>query len=266
MKCLTKGLIPLMMSAGLLTSSAGEGQVLMKIGKKAPVPIAMPGGVPLPLLAGAPAPVTIFTLPNYEPVTFSAPAGVPLSARVWNKVRTGPPQECDPIAPSSGNELIFDVADVNCPGFLLNELEVELDAGGAKATFTVPNKNSVETGDNIGIQLTAVDRWEETDADGNNVRNGARVNGGAGIYYSISNLKNDHVGLIGNVSVLDQDPDLDFELGVGLGFLFKFQRLGEDNGFGMAAGVGYNLMLDNPDERWYTFVGFSMDFGLGGDE
>lgn len=262
MKLLTKGLILLIMSVGLLTSSAGEAQVQMKIGKKAPVPIAMIGGV---VAFAAPGAVTVSTLPNDKPVTFSAPTGVPLSARVWNKVGINE-QECDPIASSSGNELIFDVAGINCPGFILNELKVKVDAGGATATFTVPNKNTPETGDNIGIQLTAIDRWEETDADGNEVRNGARVNGGAGVYYSISNLKNNHVGLIGNVSVLDHDPDLDFELGVGLGFLFKFQRLGEDNGFGMAAGVGYNLMLDNDDERWYTFVGFSMDFGQGGDE
>ncbi len=261
MKSPAKCLLLLAVLAWLLAPAPAVAQVQMKIGDGLPIPVVMHGPDNLKAAAEAKR-----SLPNNKPTTFTAPVETPLSAQVWKLDKTGKNRvdECDSMAPSSDNELVIDLSDINCPGFILHSVDVEIQADGKVAEFKIPSKNSLDAGDNIGIALTLVDRWKETDADGNKVKHGSRANGGAGVYYSVSNLKNNHVSLIGNVSVLDSDPNIDFEVGLGFGLLFKFKRLGEDSGFGLATGIGYNLMLDQAAERWYTFVGFSMDFGQSG--
>lgn len=66
---------------------------------------------------------------------------------------------------------------------------------------------------------------------------------------------------------LDMEDDLDFELGVGVGLLYRLGELPDPfdssiskTGLGIVAGVGYNLMVDDSNAAWYTFIGFSANF------
>jgi hypothetical protein len=150
------------------------------------------------------------------------------------------------------------MAKFDCSGFVRQGALIELQVGQKFAYFVMNNKTGTQLGDDIGIALTLVDRWEGDDSKG------SRINNGISFYYSISNLKTNWVRLIGNVSLLDADPTLDFETGLGLGLLFRTRPLTGTASFGLAGGVGYNLMIDDSAKRWYTFVGFSMNFNQQG--
>lgn len=245
------------------TLAWAQSGVEKKIGNQAPVDVTLGGQSAITAKNALPAGLTPGDLPNDKAVEFEAPATTPLEARVWNFDTQGNTvlEECQKVLPSTDNKLVLDMGSFNCPGFTRNGSLIELKAGAQFAYFTMKNKVSPQVGDDMGIALTLVDRWRQRDAEGKPFREGARTNSGMSFYYSVSNLKTNRLRLIGNVSLLDGDPEIDFETGLGVGLLFRTRPLiGEGTGFGLAAGVGYNLMLDEEDDRWYTFIGFSMNF------
>jgi hypothetical protein len=67
---------------------------------------------------------------------------------------------------------------------------------------------------------------------------------------------------IANVLAMDFDDEIDLELGIGTGVMFKLtEDQGKAPGFGLAAGVGYNFMVDESDEAWFSFLGLTVTIG-----
>lgn len=211
---------------------------------------------------------TSLTIPNDKPTTLTPQdAETKLAAKVWDfdvaKQLVG--KQCASLPTEVDGTLTLDMAKIDCPGILRNGALIEVRAGDRAVYFVMNNRVAPQVGDDLGVALTLVDRWDEVDAEGKGIDEGARTNSGMSFYYSVSNLKTNFLRLIGNASLLDGDPEIDFEVGLGLGLLLRTQPLaGTGTGFGLAAGVGYNLMLDNPDQRWYTFVGLSVNFNQQG--
>lgn len=170
----------------------------------------------------------------------------------------------------SEHQVLIDPASLNCQGGTLDKgilFSVEVERGG-KISFGyvyMENKKTPNFGSDIGVALTLINRWDEgggsSDGDPSNEEGFRSNTAGAGFYYSLSDLRNKRFRPLFNVLVLDMDPEIDFELGLGFGGLFKIQPDQETQvGFGIAGGIGYNLMVDEEDEAWYTFVGFTANF------
>lgn len=196
-----------------------------------------------------------------------------LTARVWDfkittttqgQIEVSEVVECPKVLPEEDNKLVLDMTKFACPVNPRHNAFIEVKSQAGKVSyFQMDNRSMPQTGDDVGVALTLVDRWKQEGPEG------ARVNGGASFYYSLANLKTGRFRIIGNASVLDSDPELDFEMGIGLGILFKavpLVRNGNTTSFGIAAGIGYNLMLDHSNQRPYTFFGFSMNFQQQGQE
>jgi hypothetical protein len=264
----------------LVASAAAAEEVTMKVGGKEPVKLELPAASDSGVAIAAAAESGSLTaeelssrlsmageLPNDEAVVFRWGENEgPLEARVWDFKKTTAADgtvtvsdvtECSRVIVQDDSTLVLDMNKFSCPVRLRNNALIEVTSPTGVQRFQMANRRAPATGDDVGVALTLVDRWKEEGAEG------ARANGGASFYYSLSNLKTSRVRLIGNVSVLDMDPNLDFELGIGLGVLFKVVPLARDGNttsFGIAAGVGYNLMVDHSENRPYTFIGFSMNF------
>lgn len=241
-------------------------QVELKVDGGSPQVVDL--GSPTTLKAGGAFGGVAITIPNDKPTTLKPTAGsAGITAKAWDYDVASQKIEraCESLPAGADGTLTLDMAKLDCTGFLRQGTLIEVSDGSQAAYFVMNNRVAPQVGDDIGIALTLVDRWDDQDVDGNSIREGSRVNSGTSFYYSVSNLKTDFLRLIGNASLLNGDPELDLEVGLGLGLLLRTRSMaGTGTGFGLAAGVGYNLMLDDPDQRWYTFVGLSVNFNQQG--
>lgn len=129
--------------------------------------------------------------------------------------------------------------------------------------IVLPNHKGTFLGESLGFAVSYLDVWDEGTADGVNRDEGFRANkAGAGFYYSLANIRTKRVRWITNVLALDFVEDIDLELGLGTGLAFKItDDEGSTPGFGISAGVGYNLMVDRSEQAWYTFVAMTVEIG-----
>lgn len=242
--------------------------VQMKEGNSDPGPVTFVAPI-AGLTKGVAFSGTAKTIAN-DKTTVLTPQGAPsdLAAKAWDfdVANQTLGDQCTQISANADGTLALDMARIDCPGFIRQGTLIEVQSGGQAAYFVMNNRIAPQRGDDMGIALTLIDRWKEKDASGQEISKGARVSSGVNVYYSLSNLKTNFVRLIGSASLLDADPAIDMEVGIGLGVLFRTPPLGGSDtaGVGVAAGVGYNLMLDDSDQRWYTFFGFSMNFNRQG--
>jgi hypothetical protein len=119
----------------------------------------------------------------------------------------------------------------------------------------IQNRNLPVFGSDLGIGLSVTDRLHDEE--------GFRLDSATSGYFSLSKLKTQRWRTIASLAVLDFDPDIDFELGVGFGLLFRTgisSTAQSPNGFSVAMGYGYNLMTHESSEAIYGFLGFGWNF------
>lgn len=112
-------------------------------------------------------------------------------------------------------------------------------------------------GDDLGIAVNILNRSRDDQ--------GFRFFEGASVCYSLSNLRTETIRVIANLSVLDFDPDTDFEAGLAFGLLYKPKATSlraTGDGFAISIAYGYNFMVDDSDTGWYTLIGFGWSFNL----
>jgi len=137
------------------------------------------------------------------------------------------------------------------------------DSSNTQPTTTEdPKMFSTSVGEDQGIALTLVDRWQ------GDQRKAFRVNQGVSYYFSATKVNEGRLRFVGSVNLLDFDDKEDFEVGLGVGFLIRElgNLKGQNSSLGLVGGVGLNLMTDDHDKAWYSFIGFSMNFQDGTKE
>ncbi|MCH9647736.1 MAG: hypothetical protein K0U98_05815 [Deltaproteobacteria bacterium] len=169
---------------------------------------------------------------------------------------------CGSLLPEvAKRQLSFSGTSLLCYGQSLDKgvlIQIRVGNSDHHTYLYLQNARAPVFGAEIGIPLTLINRWDDDDKDEGFRQSSA----GVGAYYSLTNLHTERWRGILKVSSLDMDSELDFELGVGLGLLFKIKQSFRDSnsGLGIAAGIGYNLMLADSRKAWYTFVGFTANF------
>lgn len=127
-------------------------------------------------------------------------------------------------------------------------------------------KKRLAFGEDMGIVLNIISGAKRTDREGNlvlddegnKIDDGYRYFEGVSFYSSIAGVYKERVTLIGMMSALDSRDDIDFEAGLSLGLLFK---PGKDRNFVFSISRGYNFMVGDDGDPWYTIVGFGWNFG-----
>jgi hypothetical protein len=179
-------------------------------------------------------------------------------------------------AQEEDKEITFSLSTLDCEGRGPKGVVIQVIGSGGRQNFYITSRWAPFLGSDVGVALTLVDRWKdpkvEQPKDPNNPdgetelvekKRAFRVNPGMSFYYSFSELLTERFRPIVGVNLVNfDDSDDTFEIGLSTGLIWKLTAIGkaETTGFAMAAGVGYNLMEDDHDARWYTFVGFSINF------
>ncbi|MCP4549718.1 MAG: hypothetical protein GY835_24950 [bacterium] len=130
-------------------------------------------------------------------------------------------------------------------------MSVEKDETPFRVAVLEHRKLAINAGDDLGIALNIIQRSGSTD--------GARYFSGASFYASLTNLRSKKFRLIGVLSALDFREDVDFEAGLGIGLLYKPSK--RQPNFSVAASYGYNFMVADGEEPWFTMIGFGWNFG-----
>jgi len=132
-------------------------------------------------------------------------------------------------------------------------VEIRLEKSGEVYAFvrTIPDTKNplLMMGSDFGFGLTLIDAWADPE--------GSRLHEGASGYFALSKLRPDKYRVIAHLTLLDMMEDVDFELGVGVGLMYKPrpEQQTSNDGLAFALGVGHNVMRDDAEDGWYTFFG-----------
>ncbi len=193
------------------------------------------------------------------------PADVSLGqGQIWtwrDSARTALGTRCTSVAADEDRRIRVNPSLLECldgRGLTSGGALVLVLGGGQTAVFSIPDASALIPGSDYGFSLNLIDR------SGDHQR--FRVFDGLAAYYSVSKLKNSHTRLVTQISVLDFDPAIDFELGFAVGLIWRPGGLASETGkgFSIGIGIGQNLMVTNAKDGRYWFIGLGLNIDRTG--
>jgi hypothetical protein len=194
-----------------------------------------------------------------------------VTVRAWKDVNSVNGTECVIPVQDKEKEISFSLGSLDCEGPRRRAVVIQVANADFSqvANFYMAPRWAPNPGSDVGVALTLVDRWRDPvsgqDASGKDVRKrqGYFTSTGLNAYYAVGELWTAKFRPIIGVNLLNFDSDeKTVEMGISSGLLWKLSPLtsADSTGLGLAVGVGYNLMESDHTSRWYSFVGFSINF------